>query len=214
MTNLRIKLAGIGGQGIQFLGKLLGEAAFKQGLNVSQAVKYEPSTKGGLTVADVVIAPSDEEIIYPYIEREPDVLVVLARRAWDEYKEITANHTVILADKDNIQDFHPKRYRLVLHYPFVRKAIEIGSENVANVIVLGFLSDMLDVGEHFLPKMLKEAHPEEFLEPQLLEVEPGKFEDSIIDASPSKFREMNLKAFRTGLNLSKELDYTSLTMSR
>ncbi len=213
MVNLRIKLAGIGGQGIQFMGKLLGEAAFKQGLNVSQGVKYEPSTKGGLTVADIVIAPTDEEIIYPFIEREPDVLVVLAQRAWDEYKDITTERTVILADQDNVQDFNPLKYRMVLHYPFVRKALEIGSENIANVIILGFLSDMLDMGEHFLPNMLKDVQPDEFLEPELLEVEPDKFEDSIVHASPERFREMNLKAFRTGLTLSKNLDYSSLVTS-
>ncbi len=213
MVNLRIKLAGIGGQGIQFMGKLLGEAAFKQGLNVSQGVKYEPSTKGGLTVADIVIAPPNEEIIYPFIEREPDVLVVLAQRAWDEYKDITTERTVLLADKDNVQEFRPRKYRLILHYPFVRKALEIGSENIANVIILGFLSDLLDVGEHFLPKMLKAIHPDEFLEPELLEVDPDKFEDSIVHASPSRFREMNLKAFRLGLSLSRKLDYSSMVMS-
>ncbi|MFV2014266.1 MAG: 2-oxoacid:acceptor oxidoreductase family protein, partial [Candidatus Heimdallarchaeota archaeon] len=72
--NLTIKFAGVGGQGIQLAGKLLGQAAFRQGLNVSQGVKYEPATSGGLTTADVTLAKIDTEILYHFIEN-PDILV-------------------------------------------------------------------------------------------------------------------------------------------
>ena len=210
MVNLSIKIVGVGGQGIQFFGKLLTESAFNSGLNVSQGTMYEPSTKGGLTLADVTLAPEDQEIIFPLIEK-PEILIVLAQRGWDEYKNSTGKKTFVLADLDNVQDFSPDEdcCKLALQLPFSRKAIELGSENIANVVALGFLSEMLDIGDHFVISMLNEKGPEdrEVGAYSLLEVDPEKFEEALIKSSPKKFRELNLKAFKVGYRMSQEMDY-------
>lgn len=210
MVNLSIKIVGIGGQGIQFFAKLLCESAFKQGLNVSQGTMYEPSTKGGITLADVTLAPDDKEIIYPLIEK-PEILICLAQRGWDEYKNSVSKKTIILADRDNVHDFNPEEdcCKLALHLPFSQKAIEIGSENITNIVVLGFLSEMLDIGDHFVISMLNEKLPKDRDEGAyyLLEVDPAIFEESLIKASPERFRELNLKAFKAGYQMSKTMDY-------
>ena len=203
-----IKLVGIGGQGIQFAGGLLGEAAFKQGLNVSQGTNYEPATSGGLTLADISIASLEKEILYPFIEY-PDILVVFAQRGWDMYKHTVDENTFVIADLDNVQDLEgaKERTKHIFHLPFSAKARELGSENVTNVIVVGFLAEMLDVGDHFVVTMLRESHPNDMEEYELLEVSPENFEDSLIDSSPEKFKELNLQAFRLGYKMSQELDY-------
>ncbi|MHA2404135.1 MAG: 2-oxoacid:acceptor oxidoreductase family protein [Candidatus Kariarchaeaceae archaeon] len=210
MVNLSIKIVGIGGQGVQFMGKMLCESAFRQGLNVSQGVLYEPSTKGGLTLADVTLAPNDKEIVFPLIEK-PEILILLAQRGWEEYKNTLSENTIILADEDNVQDFSPEEgcCKLALHLPFSRKAMEIGSENITNLVALGFLSEMLDIGDHFVIRMLNRAQPEDRDAGayDLLQVEPEKFEDALNKASPERFKEMNLQAFRIGYQLSLDTDY-------
>ncbi len=205
---MKIKLTGVGGQGIQFLGKILAEAAFRQRLNVSQAVMYEPSTQGGLTVADIIIAPANDEIIYPYIDRDPNILLVLAQRAWDEYMDIVGPATIILFDQTNVQNImFTRKCNMALKVPFSETARSLGSENVTNIVALGFLSEMLDIGGHFVPEILKEVEPEDFLNPSLLEVSPQQFMESIIHMSPRRFREINLKAFKLGYSMSMSMDY-------
>ena len=208
--NLSIKFAGLGGQGIQLAGKLLGQAAFRQGLNVSQGVNYEPATSGGLTTADVTLAKLDTEILYPFIE-VPDILVVFAQRAWDEFKSTVTSNTIVLADADYVQDFddeYSRKAKLAFHLPFSKKATEIGSEKVMNVVVIGFISEMLDVGEHYVPALLQESNPEDAEEYDLLEVAPEHFEDSLIKASPEKFKELNLNAYKVGYQMSLDQVYS------
>lgn len=213
---ISIKFAGIGGQGIQLAAKLLGQASFKQGLNISQGTIYEPATSGGLTVADVTIAPIDMEIDYPFIEA-PDVLVCFAQRAWDEYKSLVHDESIVLADKDNIQDFEGddvKRAKLAFHLPFSSTARELGSEKVMNVVAIGFISEMLDFHENFVPALLKNVKPEDSEEYKLLEVAPEHFESSLIQASPERFREMNMNAYKAGYEMSLNTDYNKKLVER
>jgi len=208
--NFGIKIAGIGGQGVQLAGKLLAEAAFKQGLQVSMGVNYEPATSGGLTVADVTLAPHGTEIDYPFIEM-PNILICLAQRGWDEFKHQVTSMCVVIADRDNVPDFEGpavEQAHLAFHLPFSAKARELGSEKVTNVLVIGFLAEMLDIKRHFVPQMLKELNPEDAHEYDLLEVSPRNFEASLIKASPERFKEMNLAAFEVGFQLSLDTEYS------
>lgn len=204
--SIRVKIAGVGGQGIQFAGKLLGHSAFSSDLNVSQAVKYEPSTKGGLTVADITIAKRDEEIVYPFIEEEPDILVIFAQRCWEEFSGIIGENTIVLVDDSNVDtsnSTHAKIYRL----PFSKIAREdIGSENVMNVVALGFISELLDIEGNHIAKSINQSSPEDAEDHTLLEITPELFEESLIHDSPPKFREMNLNAFRKGYELSASME--------
>lgn len=206
---LRIKIGGIGGQGVQLFSKLLIDAAFKQGLNVTATSFYEPASTGGLTVADVIITHKDNEIIFPFVET-PEILICLAQKAWDNFKQFSTPHTVILADKDNVQDFsgpEVETAKLHFHLPFYRSAIDLGSEKLGNVVTLGFLSEMLDLADHYIPALLQDANPDDFANLELLEVDAKNFEESLIKSSPKKFRENNIKAFKLGYEMSKKIDY-------
>ncbi len=210
MANLlRIKIGGIGGQGVQFFSKLLINAAFKQGLNVTATSFYEPASTGGLTVSDVIIAHKNEEIIFPFVET-PEILICLAQRAWDEFKLLATPRCVILADKDNVQDFSGEEVenaKLHFHLPFYGKAIEMGSEKLGNIIVLGFLSEMLDLADHYVPALLQDLDPEDAENLELLEVDAKNFEETLINSSPAKFRENNIKAFKVGYAMSQAIEY-------
>jgi 2-oxoglutarate ferredoxin oxidoreductase subunit gamma len=204
---VRVKIAGIGGQGVQFLGKLLSDAAFRADLNVSQAVIYEPATSGGLTVADVTIAKKGKVIDYPYIEENPDILLALAQRGWDEFKHTVGLNTIVLIDESTVQEFdEPRNIKFSLKIPFIKSAINLGSEKAANLVALGFLAELLDF-EGFHIGAIEESKPDDAEEYELLEVAPEYFEESLVNMSPDNFKDMNKKAFKFGYQLSRDTNY-------
>ncbi len=215
--NISIKAAGIGGQGIQFFGKLLSQAGFHQGLNVSVGTVYEPATTGGLTVSDIIIAHDGEEILYPFIEK-PEICIFLAQRAWDEYKDIIQEYTILIVDKDQVKGIEGteeyERAILTFNLPLFEKARELGSENVGNVVALGFVAEMLDFADNYVPSLLVHKKPEEAEEHELLEVDPKYFEESLVKSSPKKFTENNIQAFKIGYQMSAAIDYPREIVSK
>lgn len=101
---MEIKLCGVGGQGMGFAGRLLGEAAIIAGFHAAQTTAYGVESRGGLSTADVII--SREPILFPEVRR-PDVLLLLAE------KGLTANlcgaheRTLILHDRDTVPQLPP-----------------------------------------------------------------------------------------------------------
>ena len=56
MDNFEIRFGGTGGQGLQLSAKLLADALSEQGLNVARSQSYEPTSRGGISRADLVIS--------------------------------------------------------------------------------------------------------------------------------------------------------------
>lgn len=79
----QVVLAGEGGQGLVFIGALLGEAAVKENRFAAQAASYTIASRGGFTKADVVI--DEEEISFPGVV-EPDVVLALSAGALAKYR--------------------------------------------------------------------------------------------------------------------------------
>ncbi len=206
MEPIRIKLVGIGGQGIQFMGKLLGQAAYSQGLNVTQASTYEPATSGGLTLMDLNICKKGYDIDYPFVDEEANIMVLLSQRAWNECKSLITSKTYVLIDPDAIDIGKPSfSTERIIAVPFSRVAKETtGTEKVANVVALGYLAERFDLGGHYMYDLLLDANPEDSEEPELLEILPSSFENSLISASPGKFATMNMSAFKKGYELSQD----------
>jgi 2-oxoglutarate ferredoxin oxidoreductase subunit gamma len=69
-----IIMAGFGGQGILFLGKVLAETGMMTGQNVSWIPAYGPEMRGGTANCSVVI--SKHEIASPIVT-EPDTLIAM-----------------------------------------------------------------------------------------------------------------------------------------
>jgi 2-oxoglutarate ferredoxin oxidoreductase subunit gamma len=77
-----IIIAGIGGQGIQLLSKVLARAALADGRHVMLAAEYGGEMRGGRSFASVVIGAGPLRSL-PVIERA-DVAVVLHEKFWEE----------------------------------------------------------------------------------------------------------------------------------
>lgn len=82
MDETTIIIAGIGGQGIQLLSKVLAGAALSDGRHVMLAAEYGGEMRGGRSFASVVIGSGVLRSL-PVIERA-DLAIVLHEKFWDE----------------------------------------------------------------------------------------------------------------------------------
>ena len=80
---IKILLSGDGGQGIQLISDLLAQAAFGNGLFVSQVPNYGLEQRGGVSLSFLII--SDKEITYPRFTK-PDILLVMSEQARERVK--------------------------------------------------------------------------------------------------------------------------------
>ena len=70
----KVIMAGFGGQGIMTAGKILAEAALREGRNVSWLPSYGPEMRGGTANCHVII--SDDLIGNPIISEASAVMVL------------------------------------------------------------------------------------------------------------------------------------------
>ena len=71
----KVIIAGFGGQGILFLGRLLAQAAMHEGKNVTFFPSYGPEVRGGRANCAVII--SSGEIFSPMVT-QPDTLLAIS----------------------------------------------------------------------------------------------------------------------------------------
>jgi len=132
--NPRLKIAGFGGQGVLFLGRLLVEAGMRQGYHVSWLPSYGPEMRGGTAHCHVTI--STDPIASPLVSR-PSVLIALNRPSLERFEPEVIPGGVILYDSSLIS-LAPRRTDVeVLAVPATRMADHLGSAKAANMVALG-----------------------------------------------------------------------------
>ena len=157
-----IIMAGFGGQGILFLGKVLAEVGMATGSKVSWIPSYGPEMRGGTANCSVVI--SHEEIASPIV-LEPDTLIAMNLPSVTKFEpKIKAGGIMIYnSSLINISDFRKdiKAYAV----PASEMAIELGNDKVANVIMAGAYAklsgkfkydEVIDAFPKFMPASKKE----------------------------------------------------------
>ena len=82
--NPRIKIAGFGGQGLLFLGKVLAEAGMKHGYHVSWIPSYGPEMRGGTANChvNICVEPTGSPLV-----THPTVLIALNRPSLDKFED-------------------------------------------------------------------------------------------------------------------------------
>lgn len=80
----KIIIAGFGGQGVLFTGKILAQAAVNDGYEVSWLPSYGPEMRGGTANCQVVI--SDKEISSPTF-KTADILIAMNYPSLDKFKD-------------------------------------------------------------------------------------------------------------------------------
>jgi 2-oxoglutarate ferredoxin oxidoreductase subunit gamma len=131
-------MAGFGGQGILFLGKLLAQIGMDGGKNVSWLPSYGPAMRGGTCNCSVVI--SDSGIGSPLI-LEPDVLVVMNAPSYDKFATAVKSGGLIILDSTLIDVTASAKLdgAKVIAIPATQLAIDNNLKGMANIILLGAL---------------------------------------------------------------------------
>jgi 2-oxoglutarate ferredoxin oxidoreductase subunit gamma len=146
-----IRISGFGGQGVVLAGYIIGKAfSLYQDLEAVMTQSYGPEARGGASSANVVVA--DRPIDYPFIQRA-DVLIALSQEAYTRFKPDTHEESLILNDQDLVQ---PGPEDAVLQIPATRIAEDLGRRIVANMVMLGFVTQHLDlIDEEALKKSIE-----------------------------------------------------------
>ena len=173
MNRTEILIGGVGGQGVILAGILLGTAAtLFENKKAVQTQAYSSEQRGGMARAEVIL--SDEPVTDPQVRR-PDILIALAQDAVNRHLKKIKAAGLLVMDSDLVKEVSPGDFQ-TLEIPATSLAEnELGSIIVANLILLG--------------RLIKKTG--------LLSV--GAMEKAIQANVPPKAKEMNLKAFRRGL---------------
>ena len=136
MKELKAVLAGFGGQGILFLGKVLANAGLNDGKEVSWLPSYGPEMRGGTCNCSVCI--SDEPIGSPLVVN-PNVLIAMNRPSYEKFIDAVEPGGLVLLDSTLI-DAKVERDDVTVYYvDATRLAEENGLTGLANIILLGKL---------------------------------------------------------------------------
>lgn len=207
----RIRIAGIGGQGVKYAGTILGHIAIEAGYYAAQIVVYNPAMRGGLIYSDITLASLP--IVSPYFE-VPEILCLMNDTVWPSLEKDVGSSTQIIIDSDVINPLDlgldgTKEDNLV-QVPLSSIATEISG--TPNIVLIGYLSAqynfLADSNDIQSISKAVEAHPfKKFLRSHLdlLRIEPSAFQNAIKELSPTRYRESNMNSFNAGIKLFKNM---------
>lgn len=134
MKNGKIILAGFGGQGILFAGKVLAYSGLKAEREVSWLPSYGPEMRGGTANCHVVV--SDSPVGSPIIPN-PDILIAMNRPSLDKFEDLVEKDGYIVFDSSLIDRDVKRTDVKVFPIPATQLALEAGLESLANMVVIG-----------------------------------------------------------------------------
>jgi 2-oxoglutarate ferredoxin oxidoreductase subunit gamma len=133
---LNLLLAGFGGQGLLFAGKLVAEAGLIEGREISWLPSYGPEMRGG--TANCSVCLSDEPIGSPLV-LEPDVLIAMNQPSLDKFIADVVPGGMVIIDTTMVSHVPERDDVTVLSVPATKLAEEAGLKGLANVILVGRL---------------------------------------------------------------------------
>jgi len=158
----RIIIAGSGGQGILFLGKVIAHAAMKQGKEVTWFPSYGAEMRGG--TANCMVVVSDELIGSPIV-KNPDYLIVLNQASYNKFLNRLALNGNLIYDSSLIKNSNTRKDINIYPIEASKEASIIANPKLANMILLGYfinLSKTIDIDkvietiEEIIPAKRKE----------------------------------------------------------
>ncbi|MGE0485674.1 MAG: 2-oxoacid:acceptor oxidoreductase family protein [Gammaproteobacteria bacterium] len=169
-TTRQVRLAGTGGQGLGLAGRLLADACVAAGHAVAQSQTYEPTSRGGSSRSDLVVAAGTVD--YPLVTAL-DALLLLDQAALEDAPELLRDGALVVTDAALVP--RPPTVEVEVHaLPLTARARELGNPRVANMVGLGAL-----VGLAGWPAF-------------------EQVEQAVVTSTPARFRDLNLAALRAG----------------
>jgi 2-oxoglutarate ferredoxin oxidoreductase subunit gamma len=129
-------IAGFGGQGILFAGKVLAEAALLEGREVLWIPSYGPEMRGGTASCTVIVA--DRPIGSPIVDRA-DHAVVLNPPSMARYTPVVAQGGLLVVNTTLIEAEPGREDIDVVEVPCTALARQAGDDKLVSVVALGAL---------------------------------------------------------------------------
>lgn len=171
-----VRLAGFGGQGVVLAGVCLGHAAMLDGYYAVQTQSYGAEARGGAARSEIII--SREPILYPEVTA-PDFMAALSQPAAEKYLADLRPEGTLVVDDELVSKLDTDRRTRVLKASFTEVAGgELGRPIVANMVMLGFLSEVAGV------------------------VSAASLDQAVAEQVPKGTAELNLKAVNRGRELA------------
>lgn len=129
-------LAGFGGQGILFAGKVIAYGGLNDGKEISWLPSYGPEMRGGTANCSVCI--SDKTIGSPLVVT-PDVLIALNLPSFEKFIDTVKPGGTVIIDSFLINKKVEREDVNVFYVPATKLAEENGIKGLANIILVGKL---------------------------------------------------------------------------
>jgi len=133
----KIRICGLGGQGIILAGEILGLAAVIEGKYATQMRSYGSEARGSACKSDIII--SEKEIKYPVID-ECDILIALSQPALKKYVKTLKRGGILIIDEDLIKKLPQEDNYKIYKIKATRIAEKRFRRIMANMIILGYTS--------------------------------------------------------------------------
>lgn len=131
---LELNIAGFGGQGVLFAGKILAYAGMLAGKEVTWLPSYGPEMRGG--TANITVIVSDTPIASPIINY-PNVLVAMNQPSLEKFESDVQKAGIIIVDSALIPIEVQRSDVQTFYIPATKLAEEAGLKGLANMIMVG-----------------------------------------------------------------------------
>ncbi|MFZ1085304.1 MAG: 2-oxoacid:acceptor oxidoreductase family protein [Terracidiphilus sp.] len=141
-VDLRVRVAGFGGQGVLLLGEVLAEAGLDAGLEVSWLPSYGPEMRSGTSNCHVRIT---RQVIDSPMVTNPNILVAMNEPSLRKFvKSVAPGGWIIYNGEEFPADCAQESVR-VLARPFTEIAHSLGNPRAGNMVMLGALLEIAGV---------------------------------------------------------------------
>ncbi|MDR2866309.1 MAG: 2-oxoacid:acceptor oxidoreductase family protein [Methanomassiliicoccaceae archaeon] len=172
--NMNLLLAGFGGQGILFTGKVIAYAGMLDGQEVSWLPSYGPEMRGG--TANCSVCVSDAPIGSPLVTA-PDVLVAMNLPSLEKFEPSVVPGGTIIVDSSIVSAGVKRKDVNVIYVPATRLASDNGLKGMANMVILGRMyNDIKFCSEEAFREGIKKSVParkQELLDNNMTAVDIG-----------------------------------------
>ena len=157
MADHEIVIAGFGGQGLLFTGKVLAHAGLIEGRELSWLPSYGPEMRGGTANCNVIL--SDTPVGSPIVQH-PNVLIVMNTPSLDKYESAVVPGGKIFVDSTLITRKVERDDVEVFYIPATQMAADMNMNGLANMILLGaVLRETACIKDETLPEALHHVIP-------------------------------------------------------
>ena len=138
----RIIIAGSGGQGILFLGKLIAYSGMLEGKEVTWFPSYGAEIRGGTANCTVIVS---EEMIGSPVIRNPNILITMNEASYNRFSERLLPCGVLIYDSSLINVRDKRSDIKTIGVPATEVSASLKNTKSANMVMIGALVGLTHV---------------------------------------------------------------------